>query len=290
MQYTGARLVLHASDDWVLDWPANIMQRRVPVLSNHIARTVGTEYAELVRIAALRMAISNKMAAAYGERYGDRWEVFFNPIDPIDWPDRTTRQPRGSTFRMLYSGSVASQLDTLLIVADSVAQLRATGVKVELIISTRGIDPQLQAKFAHLGVTFAPLVPVEALPSKLADADLLLLPITFDPLQFKFIRLSVPGKSSEYMASGTPILVVGPASNAMVEYALADGWAYVVTVPSAQEVTAAIEQLMADPQLRARYAARARTVALRDCDVNTMRHRFRGFMLSLVQAGGRGPS
>lgn len=288
--YTGASLVLHASDDWVTDWPATAIQPRLPLISDHWSRVVQREYGDLVRRASVRLAISDKMAAEYRGRYGGEWQCFYNPIEPALWPARASLAPTFTTarpFRLLYSGSLlsTSQLDGLRDAALAVADLASEGFPVELQIATHRVYFQHRASFElSRAVRFVDLVPQAELPSRLADVDLLLLPSAFDDASRKFIRLSIPGKTAEYMISGTPVMVYGPANAAVVEDAQAKDWAYVVPGRGINHVKAAIRRLAGDVALRQQLAARAREVALRDYDINRLRPAFQRL---ICEAGQR---
>lgn len=284
-EYTGAKLVIHASDDWVNDWPTNVTHKRIPVISNLIARTTRGEFAELVDIASSRLAISTRMAEVYTQRYGSSWQVFCNAVDPRQWPvSQNAKGARSGPFRLLYTGSLVrtSQLDTVILVAQAIAQLASEGESVVLELANPRVGTAYPAVLNELGVVRSDLVPQDLLPQKLAAADLLLLPVTFDPNSFHFIHLSIPGKTSEYMISGTPILAVGPALTATISYASTEGWAEVVTDGRQGAIAQAIRRLMNDAHLRTLLAHRAREIAMRDCDLTSMRPRFQAHLQELV--------
>lgn len=62
----------------------------------------------------------------------------------------------------------------------------------------------------------------------MTKADLLVIPLDFDEMSIRFARYSMPGKTSEYMASGTPILVYAPERTALSMYAKREKWGYSV--------------------------------------------------------------
>jgi len=173
-------------------------------------------------------------------------------------------------------------LDTVILVAQAIAQLASEGESVVLELANPRVGTAYPAVLNELGVVRSDLVPQDLLPQKLAAADLLLLPVTFDPNSFHFIHLSIPGKTSEYMISGTPILAVGPALTATISYASTEGWAEVVTDGRQGAIAQAIRRLMNDAHLRTLLAHRAREIAMRDCDLTSMRPRFQAHLQELV--------
>jgi glycosyltransferase involved in cell wall biosynthesis len=85
-----------------------------------------------------------------------------------------------------------------------------------------------------------------------ARADLLILPLSFNRAIRRFLALSMPTKTTSYMASGTPILVYAPPDTALTEYARDSGWAGVVSRRSTSELAQAIRRLCTDRALRQR--------------------------------------
>ncbi|MGE3961923.1 MAG: hypothetical protein AB7F65_09610 [Dehalococcoidia bacterium] len=264
--FTGAPLVLYAADDWVSDWPANNLGRRVPPLTDFVARTVRREFSELVQGAVGLMAIGDAMGAEYHERFGGDWMTVPNPVYLDRWPARTPAARAYSAerpFRVLYSGSLSplSQLPGVIEVATAVSSLHRAGIPIEFEVATHQGFQFLRGTIEQEGVRMVDLVPPESLPRRFAEVDLLLLPLVFDPLPLRYIRLSMPGKIAEYLASGTPVLVYGPRDTALVDHAADRGWAEVVPVRSVAAVAATLRGLMDAPDRREALASRAREVA-----------------------------
>ena len=78
------------------------------------------------------------------------------------------------------------------------------------------------------------------------------------------------------MASGTPVLLYGPADAAPIVYARDQGWGYVVTREGVDEVKQAIQTLMADPARRIEYAIRARRLAEKNHNLEIVKSRLWG--------------
>jgi glycosyltransferase involved in cell wall biosynthesis len=288
--YTGVPLVLHTPDDWVTDWPTNVLGKRFPVLSAQLAARVTDEFTGLSARAKARLAIGSKMARVYGERYGGSWQPFYNSIDPTIWPATPLRDEFTPVrpFRVLYSGSLLgySALAGVLDAAEAVSRLRAEGLPIELMVATHERDQVHRKQLERYeGVRVAGMVPLDQLPARLASADLLLLPVTFDPKRLNFIRLSVHAKTAEYMASGTPIVVYGPGESAIVEYAAEEGWAYVVSTAGAGYLAEAFRSLMVNPEARRSLSRRGRALALRDFDINKVRPRFEALIMDVARDG-----
>jgi len=290
--FTGAPLVLYAADDWVSDWPANNLGRRVPPITDILARTADREFARLVRDSVAQMAISDAMGEAYTRRYGGSWLTVPNPVDLDRWPERTP-EPREFTadhpFRVLYSGSLhaVSQLPGVREVATAVRSLHEAGVPIEFEIGSHRGFSYLRSELEQPGVRMVDLVPPEDLARRLASVDLLLLPMVFDELRLRYIRLSMPGKVAEYLASGTPVLVYGPRGTAVVDHAADRGWAEVVDVRSIAAVAHTLTRLMEDTARRTTLSERGRVVASESFAMAEIAGAFQAALRSAVNGPAR---
>ena len=102
----------------------------------------------------------------------------------------------------------------LLKLADVVEKMGIEGVPVLLEIQTKDQRHNLINTLKDYKYVFTSgAVPYANLPAKLSSADVLLIPADFSGAGVKFIRYSMPTKVSEYMATGTPVLVVSPPEN-----------------------------------------------------------------------------
>lgn len=287
---TGAPVVLHIPDDWVADWPANALGRRIPVAGPRLAALARREFARLVDRAAGLTAISEAMAEVYQQRYGRPWEVVANGVDLAAWPPRPPLDDRYGAdrpFTILYSGSLtgATQFDGVRALGAVVAALAAEGYPVRLEVATHAAFHHRAAELpASPAVRLVDLVPVERLPARLAEADVLFLPGTFDRHHLRYGRLSMPGKVAEYLASSRPVLVLGHPSLAWVQHATRHGWGEVVATPDSGALRQAVLRLFVDEERRAALASRAREVAASDFALSVMRERLTSTLLRAVPA------
>jgi glycosyltransferase involved in cell wall biosynthesis len=85
----------------------------------------------------------------------------------------------------------------------------------------------------------------------LATADVLVHVESFDEDIARFTRLSLSTKLPEYLASGRPLLGIGPQALASMKYIRECGAGLVVTEPGADAMMATVGRLARDPGLRA---------------------------------------
>jgi glycosyltransferase involved in cell wall biosynthesis len=276
-------LVVHVSDDWAFDWPASRIRRRLPPFTSWLAATTRREFARFVRDAVARLCISDAMATALQERCGVPFDVFGNAVDPAQWPEPAPAAPLdgGRPFRLLYSGSLYSytQLHSLVDVAQAVVAMNRSDARRPRVTLEIATDPSYERYRSMLeappAVSVTRAVPIDELPAKLAAADALVLPVNFDAHSLDFARYSMPGKLTEYLMSGRPILAYGPAEAAPIEYALREGFAAVVTDRHQRALTIAIDELSASAELRQRLGSTARRLAEERHSLPTAQRRFR---------------
>ncbi len=223
--------------------------------------------AEIFRKANLCFAIGPEMADEFGLRYGRKFHPFQNAINLRKF------QAELETFRatksesepptLLYYGSVLpfAQQDTLLLAAKAIEKSRW-----KLLIRTSAdCAAQLGNSLQGLTRTELQVYPGDPLdfPKQLAKASALLLPANFDTASIEFLRFSMPTKIPGYMASGAPILYLGPPDIAQGQYAKDEA-----------QFRSALESLEVDQKLRSKLTSQALACAVRSHDQETVRANF----------------
>lgn len=269
----GVPVALHIMDDW----PAVVY--RQGVLAPVLRRAVLREFRALLQAARLRLGISEEMCAEYQRRYGYAFRPFHNALDMEAWTRDAKRDWRGgSPFTIRYVGSILpdGQRTGLRDVWDAVARLRAAGAHLELAVhAPRGQTAYLApGGTPPAGLVLAEPPPPEQIGRCLGEADLLVLPFNFDPRSARYVRLSMPTKIPAYMASGTPILVYGPADLATTRYAERGGWAHVVATRDAGALERALAWLVSDQPARQQLGQRAHALARERHDAARVRPAF----------------
>jgi glycosyltransferase involved in cell wall biosynthesis len=279
-------LVVHFMDDW-----ASHIYRggALSILPN--ARMTKL-LRRLIDSAADRLAIGEDMAAAYERRYGRSFAPFQNAVDlgAVGGYLDAGRQRGGadSPIKVLYVGSVFSnaQLASLLDIGRAVSTLAAEGLPIQFDIHSP----------AHLSEPFRPqieLSPAVRLHDTITDdgvffrtiaaTNVLVMPVNFDADSVRLIRYSMPTKLPAYLASGTPILVYGPAGVAQVEDARRNGWGMVVDQPGPATVAAALKELTGTTARGAEFVARARQLVETRHDLRVVRQRFQKRLIAAAR-------
>lgn len=280
----GIPTVIHMMDDW----PEVIYRRGVLApferlrMQRFIRRSVSN--------AALNMGIGNAMCDAFSQRYGRPFVPFQNCVDTQRWQGivRQDSGVRGAPPKLMYFGSIFenAQLASLIAICRAVARLNTQGFAVRLEIAS---PPFLVAPYRLMLELHPEIRLVEPTQddgkfyTALAGADALILPVNFDPVSVAFVRYSMPTKMPAYMASGTPVLLLGPRGVAQVDYAVTQEWGYVVDTPAEGAIDAAIMRILTDSDLRERLRTRAQDLATQYHDTVRVRTAFQSALKRAVR-------
>ncbi len=262
------------------DWPSTLYTRKT--LSPYLRFRLCKEYDYLLNRAVALMGISEKMCRAFEERYGRRFLPFHNAIDMEYWLREAKKTWEASSpFRLAYTGRVGqANQHNLEDVCNAVADMYDTGFQIRFDLFTLDYHTSAARSLERTNSVFVlPSVPYQDMPATLAGADLLILPLDFDPVSFHFAQYSMPTKTPEYMVSGTPVLVYAPGNLAVSEYARENGWGYTVTKKSLSSLKEGIVQLMGSSTLREKLGRKAQELAIRNHDALKVREAFRQVLM-----------
>ena len=277
-RYLGKKLKIPYVTRVLDDWPARY-EAREGLKNNLIWKPLlRRNLKTLFKQAATNIGISAEMCEAYQERYGCKFVYFHNCIEPSEWSHLEKSYQTEGEFCLLYMGDTTKdkELYSLINIRDAVLNLRRQGYLVRLLIYG---PPRCQTTVQKLlelppGVVYGGYFPASEKQNILNQADLLVLPINFDPTSLTYIRYSLQTKVPEYMASGTPVLVYGPPISPNIRYAKREGWGFVVDEQNQEKLENAIIELIKNHELRAKLGQHARNLAFRNHDANQVRQQF----------------
>lgn len=271
-------LVFHMMDDWPL------MVTSSQRLKNRQLRRNDKAVRKLLDQSDLLMSISDGMSKAYKARYGKDFITFHNPIDIDFWTKyQRTNYDLSNSPMLLYAGRVGIGIDeSLELIAKTVEQINNDlHLKVRFVLQTKD-RPTWSTNYTC--VEHRVFVEYQDLPKKFSEADFLILPYDFSPKSLQFIGYSMPTKATEYMISGTPIIIFAPEQTALVTYAKTHGWAKVVTDNNINALGDAITSLIQDKNYRKTLAETAIKVAQDNHSSLVVTKKFRETLHSLTTA------
>ncbi len=258
-------LVVH--DDWVSSMKIN--SRMLRHIASPIFRTV-------VRNAAHVYSVSPQMHQLLKTDYDIDSEIQFPATEPHceHLPAQYSAERHGNAA-IVYSGIWSHAVeDTLGLMADIVSSgaLEKHGVKnVEFHLYTNIGQRNLEWPWNHPSIRFHDWVSQAELQVILADADILFLPFSFSESAKFSVETGFPSKTTDYLASGKPILVVGPPYSTIIRYAEQNGFAAVVDEPDREAIVVKIKEIIASASYR--ETLRAKSLAALEKNHNIVRQR-----------------
>jgi hypothetical protein len=165
--------------------------------------------------------VSDLMKEEYYRRYNVLSKVLHNgATQPFFYTHAAKKSHR--RFKIRYLGtlqknahfeSIEDIVETLLILN------RENTVEITFeIFGGEWTAPEAEKLARCPFVYFRGAVSHEKAPDILKSANLLLIPITFCPINQIHYKFSFPTKFAQYLATGTPTLIYGPTGSALVEY------------------------------------------------------------------------
>lgn len=229
--------------------------------------------AEIVTAADARFACSHLMKEDYQRRFKTEWEVLHKGVDVSAMP---AVPQRSQWSNILYTGAMNMfRFDAVLAFAEGLRLYReASGRDVTLTLLGPTPDRDYAAGLAPYSfIRTEPWVDNAACQRRMAQADLLYLPLSFAPKLERVANLAMPTKFSEYLASGRPSIFHVPKASEV--YNLANRAALPLTLTTLQPP--AIRDFLAgvftDGVDATAYRAAARALLQREFDQDVLRTR-----------------
>ncbi len=217
--------------------------------------------------------VSEGMRESIAARLGKEGLLLLPTADLAEFQSKTNsnQRPEGAPLRIIYTGAIyGMQLDALQRLVRIVNAGHGSdliSLRVSLTLYTSASADYLRKIGLELGANVnLDKVEHQQMPVTLANADILFLPMSFEPGMKHIVSTSIPSKISEYVASGVPILAHGPAYCSAVRYCREFDCGLVVDQPDDAALRGALIRLATDDGLRARLSANALKAAERNHD------------------------
>lgn len=239
-RFPGVRFVFYVMDDWEghhTCFGLPFTARRRAALS------------EMVATADVRFACSERMRVDYEQRFGNAWQVLHKGIPAAANPASAPR-PLVQPWRILYAGGLnVFRADAVVAFAEGLRRFRSlTGHDATLTLlgaaGDRASTPALQA---YDFVRFEPWVDNASCRRRLAEADLLYLPLSFLPRVERIANLAMPTKFGDYLATGRPVIFHVPRTSEVADLASAAGLPVTITTVDPDQICRELMALQTRP-------------------------------------------
>ena len=270
-QKLGLPVAIHIMDDW----PDRINENGL--FNSYWSKIIDKKFRSLLSSAKVLLSISDAMSNEYLQRYGLKFIPFHNPINVEHWGTVSSKSyEKNDPFIILYAGRIGPGIkNCLLDIIDSLETLTSKGLKIEFQIQATNYDRLLDEVAKFNFVKLNPVAKYNELPKIFSNADTLLLGNDFDKNSISFLKYSMPTKASEYMISGTPVLLYSSGETAVTQHAITHKWAYIVSEKKKEKLEEAIFELYNDERLRMHIGETAKAYAKENYDDKAVRERFK---------------
>ena len=241
-----ARIVLFIVDDWVNSrvaerWPSFIWSKKYD-----------QAFRRVLSFSSGNLSICEEMSKVYLDKYGVVFYPFHNPVDISYWVSLSPTHKYGTdTVSILYVGKI--NVDTeecLLDCCRVVEELNSEGRRICFDV----YSPDYRIKFdlfnQYEHCSLFPPVPHELIPELTKSYSALLLTLGFSPHSVKYVKLSMPTKLSEYLASGLPTILYCPEEIALSHYVHSNDCAIICNRKGKEQLKQALLRLFNKEDVR----------------------------------------
>lgn len=280
ISYTNLPTAIHIMDDW----PSTISGKGP--LRWFWSAKIDREFRSLLLMTKLQLSISDAMTIEYEERYKKKFIPFHNPINAEAWLRHSKKDFNidRQNIKILYSGRIGNKgiAESIIEVAEAIDFLNEGEVKIKLHIQTPDKKKEILEKLGRYKcIVFNPFAEYKDLPEIFSSADILLLANDFSTQGIQYLKFSMPTKASEYMISGTPVLVYTPPLAAVSEFFSRNDCGYCLIVQGHDEIIKAIETLIGNKELRERLSRNAVNLAKERFEAEKVRCDFQQLLINL---------
>jgi glycosyltransferase involved in cell wall biosynthesis len=239
-------------------------------------------FQQLIDRSVVSLSISQFMSDEYYKRYKKIFIPIRNPVELSQWlPYIKNDWEVSDTINVVYTGRLAiPNINSLYRFCEVVDSLNKLGRNIKFDIYSIDDNRSFRKKIKYFrGIYVNSPIPYGDIPKLIPKYDILLLPIDFNKTGIKYAKYSISTKTSEYMISGVPILLIAPKEVALTSYAIENNCMLSVSEDKIEKITNALVRLINDKSLRESLAKKAFDVVKKDSDANYVRQKFK-FLLS----------
>ena len=211
----------------------------------------------------------------YIKRYGKEIEskliVIYNSISPEPYLKIQKSQPiynPQQPYSILFTGKIYwPQIGAIKNLIKAVNSIEDFDIKFQIYtpspldyLKSIGIEPSEKVIIS--------IASPEEMPAIYVKANIVFLPLSWNTKSPDIINTATPGKLTDYLISGRPLLIHAPASSVLVRYAKENNFALVVDEENIEKLKEAIRKLLADKELAKILIENAQRTFFKNHDAN----------------------
>lgn len=271
-------LVIYIVDDWI---NSRVIEKKPTFFWK---RLFHSSFKRLLQLSSGNLSICGTMSQAYLRQFGKQFVPFHNPVDVQYWSNLSSeRKYPNNIVSLLYVGKINEDTEGCMVdCAKCVESLNREGKEIVFDVFSPDFIPK-QALFDNYPHSHLfPAVPHEQIPELTKSYDSLLLTLGFSEKTIQYIKLSMPTKLSEYLASGLPIVLYCPSAVALTDYVQSKDCAFCCTEKNIDKLRATLLQLF--DQNKVQYVVQRSLDVAKEHDITIVRERFLRTMNSFIKS------
>lgn len=268
-EFPNSKLVLYIVDDWV---NTKINFRYFASFWRH---KYDKDFRHIINRAAGLLSICQYMTDEYRRIYGKSFYPFHNPVNVEEWQSINVLPKYGNNkIAILYVGKINDDTTPCLLdMCKTIEELNLIRDSFVFDIYSPDFGSKAFLFDRKIGVHVFPSIAHENIPRVMKSYSALFLPLGFSKQSRRYVRLSMPTKLSEYLASGKPIILYCPKEIALSKYLVDKNCAVMCTDNDTVKLKTAVAGLQ-DKNIYNQLVINSLNLAAQH-DIHIVRERFR---------------
>ena len=266
---TDAHLVIYIVDDWI---NSRVVEKKPVFLWKRLFFRL---FNRILKLSSGNLSICEAMSQSYLKQFGVQFIPFHNPVDVSYWSNlKCKKKYPENVVSLLYVGKINVDTEECLIdCAKSVESLNHSGMSICFDVYSPDSLSKESIFNDYPNCHLFQSVSHDEIPTITKSYDALFLTLGFSETTIKYVKLSMPTKLSEYLASGLPIVLYSPKGVALTDYVVSRNCAFVCSVKDADKLQDTMQQLFDKEKVN--YIVQRSLEVAKEHDISKVREMFR---------------
>ncbi|MBU1092772.1 glycosyltransferase [Patescibacteria group bacterium] len=204
----------------------------------------------------------------YGNKIANKLTLIYNATDPAPYlPLQTPIAYHQPPHNIVFTGNVYwAQAESIKNLVKAIDQIDDIDIRLKLY------SPNPPEYLKAIGINSPKIdynvAPGSEMPRIQSEADILFVPLAWCTKSPAIINTATPGKLTDFLIAGRPMLIHAPAESHLARYAKDNNFAMVVDTESIAELKTAIRELIANPELAQQIVKNAKDTFFANHDIS----------------------
>jgi len=204
----------------------------------------------------------------YGKNVGQKIVVIHNATFPVPCSASEIEYEPKPPYKILFTGRIYwPQIGAIKNLIQAIKEMNDLDIKLDIYcpnprqyLEKIGIEECGKIKIS--------VAPPQEMPRIQARADILFLPLSWNTKSDNIINTATPGKLTDYLVAGKPMLIHAPSNTYLVKYAKKNNFAMIIDKNDVEELKKGIKTLLENPNFARQLIKNARKTFFKNHDAN----------------------